>query len=94
MGLGIKLFEFPVFTVLTPHGVNDFHGLFRIDSFQTRDVLKQIECGVYELLTGQLASVLILNDRDQSLEFIWTEITHWHHLDQMRCREGPLELGN
>ena len=49
---------------------------------------------VYELLTGQLETVLILNDRDQSLKFIWIVIIHWHHLDQMRCGEGPLELGN
>ncbi len=63
-------------------------------SFQTRDVLKQIECGVYELLTVQCESVLVPNDRYQSLEFIWTEIIHWHHLYQLRCGEGPLELVN
>lgn len=94
MGEVIKRVSGVVFTVDAPHSVDNFHGLFRRYSFQTRDVLKQIECGVCELLIGQSESVLIPNDQDQILEFIWTEIIHWHHLDCLRCGEGPVELGN
>ena len=81
MGDGTSWVSQFVFTVDAPKSVDDFYGLFSRYSFQTRDVLKQIKCGVCELLIGQSESVLILNARDQSLDFIWTEIIHWHHLD-------------
>jgi len=48
-----------------------------------------------EVPTGSvLTSPQSPNDQDQSLEFFWTEIIHWHHLDCLRCGQVPLELVN